>query len=139
MESEIGYCIQDADKNDRPLSVSIATGVDAAPFVKAEAERLKSVFPSLTVQVFAVNNDYFGHTITVAGLITATDIIAQLKGKELGSYLILPDVMLRHQTDRFLDDLTVSDIEKALDISVKISKADGEGLFETIESLIKEG
>ncbi len=139
MESEIGYCIDDAEKSEKKLSVSIATGVDAAPFVLKEAERLKSVFPNLTVRVFAVENDYFGHTITVAGLVTATDIIAQLKGKELGSHLILPDVMLRHQTDRFLDDLTVSDIEKALDIPVKVCKADGEGLFETIESLIKEG
>ncbi|MBQ8868748.1 MAG: DUF512 domain-containing protein [Oscillospiraceae bacterium] len=139
MERDVDLCIEDADRSDKALSVSVATGVDAAPFVKAQAERLKTVFPNLKVKIFAVENDYFGHTITVAGLLTATDIIAQLKGKELGSCLILPDVMLRHQTDRFLDDLTVSDIENALDIPVKISKADGEGLFETIESLIKEG
>ncbi len=140
MERDIDLCIEDCEgKSEKPLTVSVATGVDAAPFVKEQAERLKSVFPNLEVRVFAVNNDYFGHTITVAGLVTATDIIAQLKGKELGSYLILPDVMLRHQTDRFLDDLTITDIEKALDITVKVCKADGEGLFETIDSLIKEG
>ena len=139
MESEIGYCIQDAEKSDKALTVSIATGVDAAPFVEKEAERLKSVFPNFTVQVFAIKNDYFGHTITVAGLVTATDIIAQLKSKALGEHLILPDVMLRHETDKFLDDLAISDVESALNIPVRICKADGEGLFEVIESLIKEG
>ena len=139
MESEIGYCIQDAEKSDKALTVSIATGVDAAPFVEKEAERIKEVFPNLTVQVFAIKNDYFGHTITVAGLVTATDIIAQLKSKALGEYLILPDVMLRHETDKFLDDLAISDVESALNIPVRICKADGEGLFEAIESLIKEG
>ncbi len=137
MEREIDLCIEDCeDKNEKSLSVSIATGVDAAPFVKEQAEKLCALYPNLKVQVFAVENDYFGHTITVAGLITATDIIAQLKGKELSSYLILPDVMLRHQTDRFLDDLTVSDVEKALNLPVKVCKADGEGLFETINSLL---
>ncbi len=139
MESEIGYCIEDADKSDKALTISLATGVDAAPYVLKEAERLKNVFPNLTVQVFAIKNDYFGHTITVAGLVTATDIIAQLKDKALGEYLILPDVMLRHETDKFLDDLSVCNVESALNIPVRICKADGQGLFETIESLIKEG
>ena len=139
MENDISCCLEDADNTGAPLSVSIATGVDAAPYVSEQAERLKSVFLNLETQVFAIKNDYFGHTITVAGLVTATDIINQLKGKQLGEYLILPDVMLRHETDRFLDDLTVSDIEKALGITVLVCKADGQGLFETIESLFKEG
>ena len=137
MQNDVSYCLEGAEKNNKPLSISIATGVDAAPFIEKEIGRIKEVFPSLNAQVFGVKNDFFGHTITVAGLLTAQDIISALKGKNLGSHLILPDVMLRHETDKFLDDLTVSDIETALSTPVVIARADGEGLFEAIESLIK--
>jgi len=139
MENDITLCLSDAvPTNKKTLCISIATGVDAAPYVKEQTERLKEAFSGLTAQVFAGENDYFGHTITVAGLVTATDIINQLKGKELGQALILPDVMLRHQTDRFLDDLTVKDVSDALGVPVIVSPADGEGLFETINSLYND-
>ena len=137
MENDINICLEAFEgQNQKEFCVSVATGVDAAPFVKQQADRLKNVFPNLEVNVFAIKNDYFGHTITVAGLVTATDIIAQLKQKELGSALIIPDVMLRHQTDRFLDDLTTDDVSKALNVPILVSKADGEGFFETINSLL---
>lgn len=138
MENDISLCLSDAEKNDTALSLTIATGVDAAPFVKEQAERLKGVFSGLEVSVYAVENDFFGHTITVAGLLTAGDIINQLKEKPLGDALVLPDVMLRHGTDKFLDDLSVKDIESALNLPVIISKADGEGLFETVSSLLND-
>lgn len=138
MQNDIDFCLENEEPCHSTLSISIATGVDAAPFIEKEIERIKKVFPNLNAKVFAVKNDFFGHTITVAGLLTATDIINTLKDKELGSYLILPDVMLRHQTDTFLDDLTIGDVEKALNIRVAVSKADGEGLFSCIADLIND-
>lgn len=70
-------------------------------------------------------NNFFGETITVAGLITAGDLINQLKGKNLGDELIIPKVMLKADEPVFLDDLTVSDVEKALNIKVTASANDG--------------
>jgi NifB/MoaA-like Fe-S oxidoreductase len=59
-----------------------------------------------------IRNDYFGENVTVTGLITGSDIIAQLKGKDLGDAIVIPSVMLRD--DKFLDDISVSDVEKSL-------------------------
>ena len=85
--------------------------------------------------VYAIENHYFGTTIDVAGLVTATDIMEQLRGKPLGERLLLPANMLRHGGDVFLDDYRVSDIEQALGIPVAVSETDGFSLIDTIFEL----
>ncbi len=141
MQDEIDFLIQDEKETQTELKISVATGVDAAPFIQTELEKLKSVFKGLEFEVFAVQNDFFGHSITVAGLVTAGDIINQLKNKGLGEYLLIPDVMLRHQKDRFLDDLTVEELSCSLGVPIEVSEASGNGLFDSIKKLIciKEG
>ena len=83
-------------------------------------------------QVVAIVNDFFGHTIDVAGLITGGDLIAQLKGRDLGARLLIPVNMLRHGGDVFLDDLHVSDVEKALGIPVTVVEQDGFDLLDAM-------
>ena len=74
------------------------------------------------VKVIAIKNHFFGETITVAGLITGSDLLQQLKGIDLGEFLVIPETMLRADTDVFLDDVTVKDIEKELNIRVCVSR-----------------
>ncbi len=74
------------------------------------------------VKVVAVKNKFFGETITVAGLITGRDLINQLKGIDLGEFIVIPETMLRADTDVFLDDVTVKDVEKELNTRVCVSK-----------------
>ncbi|MBQ2791626.1 MAG: DUF512 domain-containing protein, partial [Oscillospiraceae bacterium] len=62
---------------------------------------------------------------TVAGLVTSRDLIAQLKGKDLGEELLIPGVMLRHEQDKFLDDGTIEDVEQALGVPVRTVDNDG--------------
>lgn len=137
MQNDVDLLLEDAEPNTdaKPISFSIATGVDAAPYIKAEIEKISKVFPNTEAHIHPIENNFFGHTITVTGLITAADIIAQLKGKELGEVLILPDVMLRHEKDKFLDDKTVSFVEEALNTKIIIATADGEGLYNAVCSL----
>ncbi|MBQ4543763.1 MAG: DUF512 domain-containing protein, partial [Clostridia bacterium] len=105
---------------------TIATGVSAAPYLR---ELVSGVTDK--VEVIAINNDFFGNTITVAGLLTGKDIVEQLKEKDLGEVLILPEVLLNY--DRvLLDDYSISDIEKALDIKVITVPNDGAKLKEII-------
>jgi len=136
-EEQIDFCIEECEANEKSLKISVATGVDAAPFINEHLCKIKGVYKNLDFEVYPIINDFFGHSITVAGLVTAGDIIKQLKGKDLGSYLLIPDVMLRHEKDRFLDDLTVSDLENALKTDVICVKADGDGLFRAITTLIE--
>ena len=75
--------------------------------------------------MFPIRNDFFGEMITVSGLITGQDIIKQLKGKITEKVLLIPENMLRSDETVFLDDVTVEDLEKALQVNVRIVKSDG--------------
>lgn len=114
----------------RPFSM--ATGVLAAPIIEALFTKIKQMFPKLNANIYTIINDFFGHDITVAGLLTGQDIIKQLKGKALGKYLILPSVLLRNGEEVLLDDITVSEIERELDIVIRITDSDGKSLVDAI-------
>lgn len=101
-------------------SVSIATGVDAYPSIAGYAKKLMEQCEGLTVFVYPIVNDFFGHGITVTGLLTGGDIIEQLRGKPLGDELLLASCMLRHGEKVFLDDKTTDDVERALTVPVRI-------------------
>ena len=105
--------------------LSLATGRLAAPYMEKLGAMIQEKLPNLTLQVYEIRNDFFGERITVSGLITAQDLIAQLKGQELGEELLLPCNMLRSGEDVFLDDLTVADVEKALQTKLRIVESDG--------------
>ena len=90
---------------DTPLpAFAIGTGCLAAPFIRELVDKAKERCPAVQGTVYAVVNHYFGETIDVAGLVTATDLMTQLKGQPLGERLLLPVNMLRHGGDIFLDD-----------------------------------
>ena len=105
--------------------LSLATGRLAAPYMEKLGAMIREKLPNVTLQVYEIRNDFFGERITVSGLITAQDLIAQLKGQELGEELLLPCNMLRSGEDVFLDDLTVADVEKALQTKLRIVESDG--------------
>lgn len=113
-------------------SFTIATGVAAAPFIERLADAAKAKFPNLRGEVVAIVNDFFGHSITVSGLVTGQDIIAQLSGRELGERIIIPANMLRHGEGVFLDDVTLDELSAALRRPVQVSETDGYSLADTI-------
>lgn len=109
----------DEIKDCSERKVAIITGVAAAGLMNELAETFKKKFPEKTVDVFTVVNDFFGHSVTVAGLVTATDIINQLK--DLSSYDIafIPDVMLRsHDEQIFLDDISLEEVSDKLNVKI---------------------
>ena len=96
---------------------SVATGVSAAPFIDQICKRPKKSSPQLQGRVYPIRNRLFGETITVSGLVTGQDLIAQLKGQELGQRLLIPSNMLRSGESVFLDDVTVADVERELGVT----------------------
>ena len=129
-EFEEGYVELEGD--DRKIEVSMATGFLAYPYLKKMIEKLKEKFPNVTVHLYAIRNDFFGEKITVAGLITGQDLIAQLKGQKLGERLLLPCNMLRSGEEVFLDDVTLSEVKDSLQIQVDIVKSSGWDFIEAI-------
>lgn len=72
-----------------------------------------------------ISNRFFGEHITVTGLVTGQDLIAQLQGRDLGEELLISSAMLRHDGDLFLDDTSVEDVARALGIKVTPVPNDG--------------
>ena len=113
-------------------NLSLATGYAAYPTIEKLLVRMKEKFPKTQCRVYPIRNDFFGHNITVAGLITATDLMKQLKPQPLGERLLLPTVMLRHEQDKFLHDHTIADVENALKVPVTVIETDGASLLDAI-------
>lgn len=115
---------------------SIATGTAAAPLliecVNSAIEKSKKEGFSIKGAVYAIENDFFGHTVNVAGLITGQDLIAQLKNKDLGTRLLIPESMLRHGETVFLDDITLSQVETTLNTTIIPIPQDGYDLVDAI-------
>jgi putative radical SAM enzyme (TIGR03279 family) len=119
------------------VKLSMATGKLAFPYIRQMADRMEQLFMGLTIQVFAIRNDFFGEMITVSGLLTGADIMAQLNGQDLGSVLLLPQNVLRSGEDVFLDDVTRQQMESALQVPVDIVKSSGQDFVDAIVKWIK--
>ena len=111
---------------------SIACGVAAAPWLRMLAEKATAQWPRLDIRVYAIENDFFGHDVTVSGLVTGKDLIRQLRGKDLGSRLLISQNMLRRQEDDFLDDITRQEAEETLGVPVIPVESDGFLLWDAI-------
>ena len=112
--------------------LSIATGRLPYPYLDTLVKEIMKVYPGRKVHIYPIRNDFFGEKITVAGLITGQDLIAQLKDKPLGDRLILPAVMFKSGEEIFLDDITKTQAEDALQIPINIVKSSGYDLVDAI-------
>ena len=123
------------EPDGRKRNFSIATGVAAAPFLQKLVDEARETWHNLNGKVYPIVNDFFGHEITVAGLITGQDLIAQLRGKDLGDELLLPDVLLKFHEDVFLDDVTLSEVREALGVPITMVGSDG---YELLRCMLGE-
>ncbi len=130
-EHEFLEALEEKAPRKTPVHAAIASGVSAAAFFAPLLRPLEkyNVFASLC----PIRNDYFGHTVTVGGLITGGDILHQLSGK-LGNQdaLLLPRNMLRENDDVFLDGLHVPQLAQQLQIPVLPFAADGHDFIDAL-------
>ncbi len=132
LKKEVEDALSDIEFTENKRKISIATGEAAYPLIKSIAELCKQKNPLLEVSVYPIKNEFFGGYINVAGLVTATDILKQLKSEELGSELLIPNVMLRAEGDMFLDSITVEELSKSLNIKITPVGNDGYELVNAI-------
>ena len=112
-------------KLEQKRKISVVTGVAAYPLITEIVDKCKQKWDNLECKVYKIKNNFFGEKITVAGLVTATDIKEQLKGEILGEELLIPAVMLRKEGDMFLDSITLNELSR--DLGVKITPVDNDG------------
>ena len=118
--------------DNRKRTVSIATGMLAAPLLQKEAERIRKKYPNVEILVYPIVNDFFGSRITVAGLLTGRDLERQLKGRELGEVLLLTEHMMKSGEQVFLDDMTVEELSRSLQVPIIIVESDGKALLKAV-------
>ncbi|MBR1471630.1 MAG: DUF512 domain-containing protein [Lachnospiraceae bacterium] len=105
--------------------VCIATGKSAYATIRTLADAVVQTFPGIEAEVRMIRNDFFGERITVSGLITGQDLVAQLQGTDLGEAVLIPQNMLRAGEEVFLDDMTLSEVRDALQRPVVVVKSSG--------------
>lgn len=113
----------------------IATGTAAAPFMRTLLDEAAQKCDNLNGTVYTIRNTFFGEGVSVAGLITGTDLIEQLKGKDLGERVLISENMLRDGGDVFLDDVTPAQVEEALGVPLVPVHIDGGDLLDRIFDL----
>ena len=131
-EEEMARIGEDTDKDTGGGELSLVTGRLAYPYILSMAEQIMERFPQYHIHVYAITNHFFGERITVSGLLTGQDMIRQLQGRPLGDRILLPQNVLRSGEDYFLDDVTVQDMEKALQVQVDIVKSSGYEFVHTV-------
>ena len=124
-------------KKDKKVRITAVTGKLAYPLIVKMAEKMHELFPNIDINVKAITNNFFGEKITVAGLVTATDIMEQLSGGDIGDILLVPECMMRAGEEVFLDDYTLSDVMSTLQVKADIVKSNG-GFGEKILEIFEE-
>ncbi len=134
LKSEFTNALNECEITPHDKKISIVTGVAAKPYIQELVDMVKAK-AQIDCTVYAVRNDFFGHNITVSGLVTGKDTINQLKDYDLGDKLIIPENMLRSEKDMFLDDVTLTELSETLSVEVEYVANDGYELFDKITNI----
>ena len=136
---EVKERLEELSGDNRKRHVAIATAKLAYPTIKKLAADVKKKFPNITIEVYCIINEFFGEHITVSGLLTGQDIIAQLKGKMLGEELLLPCNVLKADEDIFLDDISLKELSDSLQVPVNIIQSEGRDFVDKIIAIENGG
>ena len=135
--TEVENRLADLEGDSRERKVSIATAKLAYPTIVKLAQEVQDKYPNIQIQVYCITNHFFGEKITVTGLLTGQDIIAQLKNRDLGEELFLPSNVLKADEDIFLDDISLKELSDSLQVPVNIIQSEGEDFVNKIIDYFK--
>ncbi|NLY91413.1 MAG: DUF512 domain-containing protein [Firmicutes bacterium] len=124
----------------KPSSFAVITGTDAAKLWEELRRVTGPILPWLKLQILPVTNSFFGPEVTVTGLLTGVDIRQAVSQTPLrpGTHLLLPNVILRHQENLFLDGMTIDQLRAELPYPVKVIGVNGEEVVKTLLGLEEE-
>ncbi len=132
LRDELMYALEEAENLSKEISLTLACGTGVAGFMQELMDKITERFENIKINVIGIKNDFFGGGINVSGLVTGRDLINQLKGCDLGEKLLIPSVMLRREGDIFLDDISLEEVENALNIPVVPVSNSGDMLLNEI-------
>ncbi len=115
-------------------SFTIVTGKLAAPIVEKTFDKIQTRLGGI-FDIRAIPNHFFGENITVAGLITARDIIDFFKSGKISGTLLIPDVMLDSE-EMFLDNISLCELASMLEVPVEKVPVECRSLFEKLALIV---
>ncbi len=118
-------------KKIEPRKLATFTGADFMPYLEEFSQRLKSI-EGLSLDIFKVENEFLGTMVTVTGLLTGKDILKSIMGKTKADCLLVPNVTLKDEEDKFLDNITIKDMEESLGMQVRPIDSTPDGLLKGI-------
>ncbi|MGN0501496.1 MAG: DUF512 domain-containing protein [Ruminococcus sp.] len=135
LTDDVKWALDELEYDERQNhTVTVACGTGVYPFMKKIMTMINEKFPNITINTQPIKNNFFGGGVNVSGLVTGGDLIAQLKGKNIGERLIIPSSMLRFENDLFLDDVSTDDVERELKIELVAVNNNGADLVNAIIS-----
>lgn len=138
LKSETLMAIRQTDYRPEKRKVTIATGVAAYPLICSLADAVVKKWNNIECKVQKIENRFFGERITVSGLVTGKDIIEQLEGTNLGDQLLIPSSMLRYENDKFLDDVTTTELQEKLNIKLRAVNNSGQDFVDALLGIEEE-
>lgn len=135
LTDDVKWALEELEYDEKPShTVTVACGTGVYPFMKKIMTMINEKFPNITINTQPIKNNFFGGGVNVSGLVTGGDLIAQLKGKNIGERLIIPSSMLRFENDLFLDDVSTDDVERELKVELVPVNNNGAELVNAIIS-----
>ena len=132
LKSEFLSALEETAPKTINRKITLVTGESAFTLLSELCKKAEEKFENLKINVIKITNEFFGTTVTVAGLLTGQDLKSQLQGKDLGEELLIPRVSLRNEGDKFLDDVTLEELSHSLNVKVTPVENDGYKLLEKI-------
>ena len=132
MKDEFDAAMGDAEYSGGKREISVITGTLAGDFIAGLCERVTDRFKDIVIHVYKIENDFFGRTVTVSGLVTGRDIVSQTAGKPIGEEILIPSCMLKADEDVFLDGTALAELEKTLGAPITKTENDGYDFLDKI-------
>ncbi|NLF37677.1 MAG: DUF512 domain-containing protein, partial [Clostridiaceae bacterium] len=114
--------------------INVATSVLSFPFIERLVKEVMKYAPDIKIDVYKLENNFFGGHVTVAGLLTGQDLLDGLKKVDLKDGLLISRTMLKADEDIFLDNYSLKQISKELKTTITAVNNNG---AQFIEALIK--
>ena len=129
LKADFDFAMEEMTESDEKKHFVMVTGVSAAPLLHEMITAYP--FKNVSLDIIPVESEFFGGAVTVAGLITGSDIVREIKGMECDA-VIIPENMLRAEQDLFLDDMSIDQVREALGCPVHIVENNGAALAEVL-------
>ena len=107
------------ERLDKDRKVSWIVGKLVYEALLPTVKKLNNI-DGLTINLYGLPSVYWGQDQVVTGLLTGEDLISGLLNKDLGESIFIPSIMLKLNSDLFLDDKNIVEVSRKLKTNIHV-------------------